>query len=512
MKRIKRIISVIMCMVLMFTVEVPSNAQATNTNSIRIKQGVMEGMESELIQKEASEESGKFGLPKVSKENRFWKKTVIEEEPEENLEDELSDNTDPNNAYLVENEDVVQGTLSVTGEIRWYGFVVNQTSTETILMQTVNTVDADLYLFELNQTTYQLSLIGGSATEGVGISEICKDVLDSGIYYIAVRSRSGAGQFAFAFYLTEDTANEVNDTVNLATAVSSSAVVIGEIDSPYDYDYYTFEVTSPVIIEFTKNIEDYDFDFISIDSNAHIYSISNNNPYYKLTAGSYCFRVYSSEGDYDQQSNYTITLNKIADISSNASATCYMVNKMANVVFQSDAEGKNMYVNGHPININYSYYLNSSNSAGTQIYDISMTTPSDLKANIYTDDFMFDDPDDAAYYGMTVPDVVYYLSGNRGVGPNNIRALELSVYSPSTNFYHIHCNCSGAYIANKYNGDFNFVTVLINPDTGNLVDIEHINYYYEFIGGSNSMTFTRPYSAYTKYLYPYYNGNEPETW
>ena len=79
-------------------------------------------------------------------------------------------------------------------------------------------------------------------------------------------------------------------------------------------------------------------------------------------------------------------------------------------------------------------------------------------------------------------------------------------------FYHIHCNCSGAYIANKYNGDFNFVTVLINPDTGNLVDIEHINYYYEFIGGSNSMTFTRPYSAYTKYLYPYYNGNEPETW
>ena len=43
--------------------------------------------------------------------------------------------------------------------------------------------------------------------------------------------------------------------------------------------------------------------------------------------------------------------------------------------------------------------------------------------------------------------------------------------------------------------DLNFVTVLIDPDTGKLIDIVEYNYYYDFAPvGSNSITFTRPYS------------------
>lgn len=123
---------------------------------------------------------------------------------------------------------------------------------------------------------------------------------------------------------------------------------------------------------------------------------------------------------------------------------------------------------------------------------------------------MFDDVEDAIYYGMTMPDTVDYIKGSKGVGPTG-NVLELSLYS-SNSFYNIHCVCSGAYAANRYYKDLNFVTVFINPNTGKLVDIEHINYFYEYATGSNSMTFTRPYSTATKYYYPYYNGEEPTTW
>ena len=73
-----------------------------------------------------------------------------------------------------------------------------------------------------------------------------------------------------------------------------------------------------------------------------------------------------------------------------------------------------------------------------------------------------------------------------------IDVLELSIYThDATDFYKIHCRATGAYVANNYNRDLFFATVLINPNTGKLVDIEYFNYYYDYIGGSNSMTFTR---------------------
>lgn len=513
MRKLKKIMNIALCTIMAFVLLFPSNVDAAMAKSDSHNTDgafVSSDIESEIVQKEVETDLYNSHSLDQSDEESFSVQEVIEEGEDEEEEGE-GENTDPNNAYVVENGDVVQGVLSATSEMRWYGFIVDQSSKATIFLQCVDTVDADVYLFALDQSTYQLNLIGGSATAGAGISEFSTEVLDSGIYYIAVSSYDGSGQFAFAFYLTQDVTNEVNDSVSNATTVSTSTTVTGVIDSPYDYDYYSFEVTSPMIMEFTTNVGSYAFDWISVDSNAHVYKISTLNEFYRFEAGNYCFRIYSTNGNYNANSSYSITLNKIGNVSSNANATYYMINKMAHIVFQSDSNGGNMYVNGHAININYNYYVNASNSAGTQIYDISMTTPADLKAKIYQNQFLFDDADTTIYYGMTMPDAVYYKNGSRGVGPNNIHALELSLYS-STNFYHIHCTCSGAYASNNMYKDVNFVTVFINPDTGTLVDIEHINYFYEYASGSNSMTFTRPYSTHTKYLYPYYNQDEPKTW
>ncbi|MDO5156400.1 MAG: hypothetical protein Q4D51_10590 [Eubacteriales bacterium] len=109
-------------------------------------------------------------------------------------------------------------------------------------------------------------------------------------------------------------------------------------------------------------------------------------------------------------------------------------------------------------------------------------------------------------------DTVNYMWETKGVEPTG-NVLELSLYSlDSVKFYQIHCVCSGAYAANNFYRNLNFVTVFIDPNTRRLVDIQNINYFYDMATGSNNMMFTRPYSTHTKYYYPYYDGNEPTSW
>lgn len=426
------------------------------------------------------------------------------------LEDQ--ENTDPNNAYLVENEYIVQGTLTEKSEMRWYGFILNQSSKASIMLQMVSAVDADLYLFGLDQTSNTLNLIGGSATSGLGVSEYCSEVLDEGIYYFAVSAYEGNGQYAFAFYATQDVNYEVNDAIVDAAEVGVNSTITGVIDSPYDRDYYKFTLPSPIIMHMETNTGDYEFGFQSVDSAGKIYKISQKEDMYQFDAGTYYFIVHSTLGTYNANKTYSIKLNKIANIANSTSSFYYMVNEKAKIVFQSDAAGNNMYVNGNPIDISYSYNVDASNSNGSQRYNITMSNSSNLRAKIYQNQFIFDDAETTIYYGMTMPDTVNYLGGSKGVGPTG-NVLELSLYSLNPeNFYKIHCVCSGAYAANNLYKDLNFATVFINPNTGKLVDIQHINYFYDYATGSNSMTFTRPYSSYTKYYYPYYNGEEPTTW
>lgn len=99
---------------------------------------------------------------------------------------ETGDNTDPNYAYLVTNDSVIQGVIESAGEIRWYGFPVTEKSKVTVLLQMAESLDVDLYVFKLNEETRKLDLVGGSAREGTGLFEYYNSVLDIGTYYLAV--------------------------------------------------------------------------------------------------------------------------------------------------------------------------------------------------------------------------------------------------------------------------------------------------------------------------------------
>ena len=395
------------------------------------------------------------------------------------------------------------------GEMRWYGFILDQRSKASIMLQTVSDLNADIYLFKLNQDTYELSLTGGSAMTGPGLREYCSEVLEEGIYYFAVDAYEGSGQYKFAFYATQDTDNEVNDSVDTASEIGVNDTVKGVIDNPFDYDYYALTVSSSMIIEIAPNVGDYGYELLK-PNGSDAYIISQKDDMYQLGAGVYYLVVYSKDGTYDAGTDYSIQLNKVANIADDKYSYCYMVNAKAGIVFQTDRNGQNMYVNGNTIDLSYSYNVDASNSEGRRRYEITMTTPSDLSAKIYQNQFIYEDVDDTIYFGMGMPNAVDYIKGTKGVGPKG-KALEVSLYS-SDAFYDIHCACSGAYAEDYYYKDLNFVTVFINPDTGKLIDIEHINYFYEIANGSDRLIYTKPYDSATKYYYPYYNGNEPTEW
>ena len=91
-------------------------------------------------------------------------------------------NTDPNYAYLAQNDVVYQGAIETEKEFRWYAFEIKEKSKITILLQMVDTLDADLIMFSLDTETSTLNAINGSAAGGAGVTAYYANVLEQGIY------------------------------------------------------------------------------------------------------------------------------------------------------------------------------------------------------------------------------------------------------------------------------------------------------------------------------------------
>lgn len=441
------------------------------------------------------------------------------------------ENTDPNNAYLAVNGNTVQGTLTQTGETRWYGFILNQTSKISILVQTFADVDADLYVFKLDQESYELNFIGGSVTAGAGVQEYCTGIIDEGIYYFAIIAYEGSGAYAFAYYSSQDLNYEPNDTVETAAAVSVNSTITGIIDTPFDVDYYKFTLTSPIVMRINVDAGSYQYNVLNVDPTAKMYKISQKENLYRLEAGTHYFRVQSKDMSYDINKTYSITFDKIANISDDPNATLYMVNEPTKIVFQCDAEGSHMYVNGNSINVYYFYTRDHSTSQGSRKYSISMLNADSLHAVIYENKVRALNEQLEKTYLPThghplpienaqiqMPTVVYYQNGSAGTGATEINALQLSLVSDAENddyFYKFNCYCTGAYIDEYFCTDLNWATVFINPNTGELIDIYYFNYLYDLIGGSaNRLSFFSNDMTSSRYLYPYADSDsrEPKIW
>ena len=399
-------------------------------------------------------------------------------------------NTDPNYAYLAQNDVVYQGAIETEKEFRWYAFEIKEKSKITILLQMVETLDADLIMFSLDTETSTLNAINGSAAGGAGVTEYYANVLEPGIYYFTVTGYEGTGQFAFAFFQSSLDANyEVNDTSATATSVALDSSYMGIIDSPYDVDYYKLSVERAYIMNYSiTSTNGYSMLLAGKSGdNAGIFKVADGSGNMLIMPGTYYFAVLSQDDKYSVTSTYNINFRTVYTLAADSSANLIGICSEAGIVFQTNSAGSVYYVNGNPININYSYSNSSSNSGGSQSYNISITDRSDVYV------YLLDD--------VPAPSVIYYRNSTRpAMNVGSKAALELTFYSQNE-FYNVHCRCTGAYAENNLWKEFKAVTVIIDPATGRLIDIEQFNYFYDFAQGSNSLSFTRPYSDLKLYKY-----------
>lgn len=375
-------------------------------------------------------------------------------------------NTNPSYAIPVSNDSVYQGAIESENEVRWYTFTLSQKSTVTIFMQMADTMDADLYI-----CSDDFTIVGGSASEGAGVSELAGSVLDSGTYYLAIEGYEGTGNFAFMYFQSSvDADYEINDSTSSATNVALNSSIAGVIDSPVDIDYYKLTVTNTTIMRYSiSSSMGYSLVYAGKSGdNAAIYAVNGDVNMVKMLPGTYYFAVLSEDDQYSAASTYTVNFNKIAELANGGGSDIIGICEKAGIVFQADSDGSNCYVNGNPIDYSYSYVNNLSNSAGSQSYNITIR-----KRN----------------------DAVYYHSSTRpAMNVGSRPALELTFYS-DTDFYSIHCRCTGAYDMNNFWDETSVVQVLIDPSTGKLIDIVQFNYYYDFAPvGTNYITITRPYT------------------
>ncbi len=388
-------------------------------------------------------------------------------------------NTNPSYAIPVSNDSVYQGAIESENEVRWYTFTLSQKSTVTIFMQMADTMDADLYI-----CSDDFTIVGGSASEGAGVSELAGSVLDSGTYYVAIEGYEGTGNFAFMYFQSSiDADYEINDSASSATNAAFNSSITGVIDSPVDIDYYKLTVTNTTIMRYSI-LSSMGYSFLyagKSGDNAAIYAVNGDVNMVKMLPGTYYFAVLSEDNQYSATSTYTINFNKIAELANGGGSDIIGICEKAGIVFQADSDGSNCYVNGNPIDYSYSCVNNLSNSAGSQSYNITIRKRNDVYAYLGDGEF--------------APSAVYYHSSTRpAMNVGSRPALELTFYS-DTDFYSIHCRCTGAYDMNNFWDETNVVQVLIDPSTGKLIDIVQFNYYYDFAPmGTNYITITRPYT------------------
>lgn len=399
---------------------------------------------------------------------------------------DAAENTNPNNAYIVENDSVVQGTIGAESEMRWYVFSLSEKSKISIMLQMVETLDADLYMFALNDETYGLDLIGGSANEGAGIYEYFNCVMEAGTYFFAIGGYEGTGNFAFAYYQsTADVSYEENDSLETAALVGLSNDIEGVIDSPYDIDYFKFSISSPTIIQYSISSEKgYSLKFAgAVGDNAAVYKINFSNGSYEFMPGTYYFAVCSENGTYSESSSYTANFKKIGGVADENIVPLMAICEEACVVFQTNPSGTKYYVNGNPIDIRYEYKYSSSNSGGLQDLNITLKDNGGIRCQIWKEE-------------TQGPEVVFYQESTKPYRTVESKPLlHLLFYgNPDASFYNIACLGTKSYASDTYYDQPEYVIVLIDPDNGKLVDISEYNYFYQHIMGGNRISYYKPYT------------------
>ncbi|PWK14253.1 hypothetical protein [Tumebacillus permanentifrigoris] len=214
-------------------------------------------------------------------------------------------NHDPNHAILLNLNTWYQDTLTTTGMQNWYAVYVPTPGKLTALMQTVNnaSIDYDLHVYHLNQTTYTLENEIDSTYGPMTNEQLATVTQAPGYYYICVNSYQGFDATNL-FYLnlilssSYDT-NEPNDNAMQANVKPGTFSLDGSIDNLNDVDWMSYTVTQDTKVNLylsNSGAGTFKFDILN-QSLQGLGTIPQNGSYYAiLPKGSYYFRVRSENG------------------------------------------------------------------------------------------------------------------------------------------------------------------------------------------------------------------------
>lgn len=388
------------------------------------------------------------------------------------------DNTNPNYAITISTSTVYQGTISTAGEMRWYNFQVNAKSKRTMKLQMEDTLDADLYLFYYDNG--ELKLMGGSATAGLGVEENSNDILEAGIYFIAVGGYEGSGNFAFMFTGTDvDVDYEINDTSAQAALIETNTTISGVIDGPNDVDYYKISLSTPSAISYNivnPGGKSYMFLYAGGAGGYQLVNkvadVDEKEPVI-LNSGTHYFAVVSNGSSYDPINAYQVKVTAHTSIAPIAHYPNFVYNEKANIFFQFNSERTSYYINGNPIDFTYNYSDHFSAGGNIQAVDIDLMKTPNFNVCLTQQEGL----DAGMELQQTVPDILYYSSKWAGISKKYV--IMLSVNDWINKCYFIHALSTGDYYPDRLYADLNCANVIIDPGTGKVVDIMWYNYYYE---------------------------------
>ncbi len=287
----------------------------------------------------------------------------------------IEENTNPNYAYALSANTEYSGNITQEGEIRWYAFDISGKTKISVLIRTVEALDADIFLFRLDTSTMQLKSTNLSA-RSTGAEEYFSSVLDSGIYYFAILGATGNGMYILDFFQNANYVdNEINDSIDTAQLVGSDngfsgGSVTGMIDTMRDVDCYKINVVStPVLVRLTY-VASNSHSLIWVDNDSAPERLAYEDGRYILAPGTHYFAMYDPNGNFfTSGGEYTITFELITgSLTNDMKAKMFNYYPQWNAIVQYYPDRSKYFINGTNISINCSFSGNIGSNVNNPLY------------------------------------------------------------------------------------------------------------------------------------------------
>lgn len=329
-------------------------------------------------------------------------------------------------------------------------------------------------IFRLNESTMVLEFVAESFS-GVGQMEVLQILAEPGLYFIAVASFAGAGFFEITAYIsTADVHNGANGTLNSATDVgANNFTATGVIDNPYDIDFFRFQLTRNSEATFTIQLS-HVYELILVLNGTNWFIIDSGITY-ELPEGTHFIAVRSRNGFYNPNPSFQYTLRLVSALMGPPGTLLYLTTPHNDLHLHMSPDWTRAYVNGTRVRFNFhSRVINHPFSTTTQII-----TPT---SNQFIP-WLYQHQQAA---GTRMPMFANFWTDWEYSGQPSFPSLILGVANT-----HINVHRTGQ---NPITYTRNHTDLVINVNTGEVIDFTRWNFWYEIGNRRFSISPARTYA------------------